>query len=52
VTILAPVLTYLINYFVMQYSDYKIGVELIIIDGLLTFIGLWFIREKDKFKIG
>ncbi|SFH96906.1 sodium:solute symporter [Halpernia frigidisoli] len=52
VTILAPVLTYLINYFVTQNSTYKIGVELIIIDGLLTFIGLWLIREKDKFKIG
>ena len=52
VTILAPVLTYLINYFVTQNSTYKIGVELIIINGLLTFVGLWLIREKDKFKIG
>ncbi|MBC7555536.1 MAG: sodium:solute symporter, partial [Chryseobacterium sp.] len=46
VTILAPVLTYLINYFVTQNSTYKIGVELIIIDGLLTFTGLWLIRFK------
>ena len=47
VTLLAPVITYLINYFVGIYSDYKIGVELIIINGLLTFIGLWLIRKKD-----
>ena len=47
VTILAPVLTYFINYFVTQNSDYRIGVELIIINGLLTFIGLWLIRKKD-----
>ncbi len=47
VTLLAPVFTYLINYFVTLYSDYKIGVELIIINGLLTFIGLWLIRKKD-----
>lgn len=47
VTLLAPFLTYLINYFVTLYSDYKIGVELIIINGLLTFIGLWLIRKKD-----
>ena len=47
VTLLAPVFTYLINYFVTFYSDYKIGVELIIINGLLTFIGLWLIRKKD-----
>lgn len=47
VTLLAPVFTYLINYFVTLYSEYKIGVELIIINGLLTFIGLWLIRKKD-----
>lgn len=46
VTLLAPVLTYFINYLVTQNSDYKIGVELIIINGLLTFIGLWLIRKK------
>jgi Na+/pantothenate symporter len=47
VTLLSPLLTYLINYLVTQNSDYKIGVELIMINGLLTFIGLWLIRKKD-----
>ncbi|MBV2166483.1 MAG: sodium:solute symporter [Kaistella sp.] len=46
VTLLAPVLTYFINYLVTQNTDYRIGVELIIINGLLTFIGLWLIRKK------
>ena len=46
VTLISPVLTYIINYFVTHNSDYKIGVELIIINGLLTFIGLWLIRFK------
>jgi Na+/pantothenate symporter len=46
VTLVSPVLTYLLNYFVTHNSDYKIGVELIIINGLLTFIGLWLIRKK------
>lgn len=46
VTLSAPVLTYLINMFVTQNTNYKIGVELIIINGLLTFIGLWLIRKK------
>lgn len=46
VTLLAPVLTYFINYYVTQNTDYRIGVELIIINGLLTFIGLWLIRKK------
>ena len=47
VTLLAPVLTYLINYVVTQQTDYRIGVELIIINGLLTFFGLWLIRNKQ-----
>ena len=46
VTILAPIFTYLINYVVSNFSDYKIGVELIILNGLLTFIGLWLVRKK------
>ncbi len=47
VTLLAPVFTYLINMFVTQNTGYKIGVELIIINGFLTFIGLWLIRKKQ-----
>jgi len=46
VTILAPIFTYLINYVVSNFTDYKIGVELIILNGLLTFIGLWLVRNK------
>ena len=46
VTIFAPIFTYLINYVVSNFTDYKIGVELIILNGLLTFLGLWLIRKK------
>ena len=46
VTILAPIFTYIINYLTTTYTDYRIGVELIILNGLLTFIGLWLIRKK------
>ncbi len=46
VTLIAPILTYVINYLFTHYSNYKIGVELIILNGLLTFIGLWLIRKK------
>ncbi|MBW7676258.1 sodium:solute symporter [Chryseobacterium chendengshani] len=51
VTLLAPVLTYLINYLVTTYTDYKIGVELIILNGLLTFIGLWLVKNKNYLKL-
>ncbi|UJF29015.1 sodium:solute symporter [Kaistella sp. 97-N-M2] len=46
VTLISPVLTYLLNFFVTNNSTYKIGVELIIINGLITFLGLWLIRSK------
>jgi len=46
VTLLAPIITYLINYTVTNFTDYKIGVELIILNGLLTFLGLWVVRDK------
>lgn len=46
VTLLAPVITYLINYIVTNFTDYKIGVELIILNGLLTFFGLWLVKDR------
>lgn len=46
VTLLAPIVTYLINYIVTNFTDYKIGVELIILNGLLTFFGLWLVKDK------
>ena len=47
VTLLAPVLTYLINLYVTNNTDYRIGVELIILNGFLTFLGLWLVRSKQ-----
>lgn len=51
VTILAPILTYLINLAVTTYTDYRIGVELIILNGLLTFAGLWLVKNKNYLKL-
>ncbi|OCK53368.1 sodium:solute symporter [Chryseobacterium sp. CBo1] len=51
VTLLAPVLTYLINYLVTENTNYRIGVELIILNGLLTFIGLWLVKNKNYLKV-
>jgi Na+/proline symporter len=46
VCLLAPMLTYLIN----SYSEvllwgYKFGFELLLLNGLLTFLGLWLVRK-------
>lgn len=48
VTLVSPVLTYLINYLVSANSNYQIGVELIIINGLITFLGLWALSNKGS----
>lgn len=48
VALIAPLLTYLINMWVTQNTDYRIGVELIALNGLLTFIGLWIISKKPE----
>lgn len=49
VALICPVVTYLINEFVTKNYDYKFGVELIVLNGLLTFIGLWLV-SKNKSK--
>lgn len=43
----APVISYLIDHYQQNiFGDFKIGLELLIINGLLTFIGLWLIKKK------
>lgn len=47
VCIAAPVISFFIDkYQENLFGDFKIGLELLIINGLLTFIGLWLIRRK------
>lgn len=47
VLILAPILTFAIKYStIILESSYKIGFELLIINGIISFIGLWLIRKK------
>ncbi len=48
VCIAAPVISYFIDHYQEKlFGDFKIGLELLIINGLLTFIGLWLIRESS-----
>lgn len=46
VTLVAPVLTYAINFMISHYTNYRIGVELIVLNGLLTFLGLYLIKNN------
>ncbi|KMQ69077.1 sodium:solute symporter [Chryseobacterium sp. FH2] len=47
VCIASPIASYFIDkYQENLFGEFKIGLELLIINGLLTFIGLWLIRKK------
>ncbi|KUY29819.1 sodium:solute symporter [Elizabethkingia ursingii] len=47
ICIAAPVISYFIDKYQEQiFGEFKIGLELLLINGLLTFIGLFLIRKK------
>lgn len=47
VCIASPIASYFIDkYQEVLFGEFKIGLELLIINGLLTFIGLWLIKKK------
>jgi Na+/proline symporter len=47
ICIASPVICILINQFSKElFNGYKFGFEMIILNGLITFIGLWLIRKK------
>ncbi len=49
VCILSPLLSYLLSTnSVVWFSGYKIGIEILIINGLFTFAGLWIISTSSK----
>ena len=48
ICIIAPILTYIIaNYIVKPYCSYQIGNELIIINAVVTIIGLLLVKKRD-----
>ncbi len=47
ICLLSPILSYIISTNSEYYlGGYKIGVEILIVNGLLTFIGLWIISQR------
>ncbi len=51
VCIAAPVICFFIDKYQKQlFGSFEVGLELLIINGLLTFIGLWFVSEKPKIQ--
>lgn len=49
VCLLAPTLCYVISLYAPSWlGGYQIGIELLVLNGLLTFVGLWLISAKTK----
>lgn len=51
IAIAAPLLCYLLEYAMQSFFGYKFGYELLIINGLLTYLGLWSVSMKEKAAI-
>ena len=47
ICLLSPLLCYVLGYIVAHYSKYEFGYELILINGLITFAGLWIFSKKQ-----
>lgn len=49
VALIAPVVCYLLSIYVpVWFNGFQIGIELLILNGLLTFIGLWLISKPGE----
>ncbi|MGC4102692.1 sodium:solute symporter [Ferruginibacter sp.] len=49
VCLLSPVVCYLVNIYSAElFGAYKIGIEMLLINGMLTFIGLLLISKKER----
>ena len=46
IAVAAPVLCFLINFFGKRYFGFDLGFTLLIVNGLLTFFGMWLFRKK------
>src|SRR5690554_5313374 len=48
VAITAPILCFVIEIAMLQLYNYRVGYELLLLNGLITGIGLWLITAKNK----
>jgi Na+/proline symporter len=51
ICIASPILTYIINENSVAWFQYKFGFELLILNGLLTFLGLWAISSSEEVHV-
>ncbi len=48
VAVISPIICYALSVYVPQYTGYQFGYELLMLNGFLTFTGLWALRKKQS----
>ena len=49
IAVLSPIICYILNFISKKSWNYSFGYELLMLNGLITFVGLWIFRkEKDS----
>ena len=48
IAVASPIICYLIDALTTQFTGYTFGYELLMLNGLLTFIGLWMVSKKSQ----
>lgn len=48
VAVVSPVVCYLTDVLTLRLTGYKFGYEMLMLNGLLTFIGLWIFSRRGK----
>lgn len=48
IAVLSPILCYLLDFYSKKYFGYAFGYELLMLNGLLVFVGMWAIDSQEK----
>lgn len=48
ICVISPILSYILSLNSAALGGYKFGIEILIVNGLITFLGLWVISEKSQ----
>jgi len=50
ICVLAPVVSYMLEYFLLKMYDYQVGYEILLFNGLITAFGLFCISRRSEIK--
>lgn len=51
IAVLSPLLSYALKILLSQLWSYQVGYEILLINGLLTILGLWLVRKPKSYQV-